>query len=776
MKFTFIKKPFITLAILISSFSLISQNTFRVNQYHIKLKISTKKSGFISGNTKVTIVSDTDNLREIALDLSNGLKVDSVIPSLSFSQKDNKLIIALKDSLLKYNLKTIDIHYKGAPSLDPYWGGFYFNGDYAFNLGVGFVVVPHSFGRAWFPCKDEFTEKSKFNFNINTDSGYRAICNGTLIKKETSLDSGINWHWELRDPIPAYLASVAVSKYETVNYTLNSISNPKLPVLLSAIESDTSKMKKSFANLSAALACYEKYFGKHRFERIGYNAVPFSSGAMEHATNIAYPLNLIDGTLQGETTMAHEFSHHWWGDNTTCDKPEEMWLNEGWAQYSESLFLEFLYGSKNYKSDIRSNHSEVMRWAHVKDSGEFSLVEVPLNRTYGKHVYNKGGDLIHTLRNWVGDSIFILANKELQQNYEFSNINTEIMKSVYSKYTSGNSDAFFDQWIKQKGSPHFYIYSTETEKLANDWKSKVLIKQNGRFNSTFYSGVPFTLTAFGANWQRLDMKGIINDWVNNFEMVTTFNPVYFVFDYDEKLSDAISDNVKIISKTGSSTFVESLAFVNVTSITDSAMLRIEHHWTGPETNGLKRPFISDYRYWTIGGIWPNDFNATLRLDYNGQRPSTHNSGWLDHTFLRKTEDSMVILYRENASKPWNIEQNVIKNIGNKLDKAGYFIINKIKKGDYCWAIFDEQITEITNVEGPLKIKLYPNPTKGTINVNFKGELQNNKLRVLSLDGKNIGITRISKCNDGLVVQIDDLINGIYILEINNQKFKFVVLN
>jgi aminopeptidase N len=86
------------------------------------------------------------------------------------------------------------------------------------------------------------------------------------------------------DPIPTYLASVAIANYEEVTMNVDGI-----PVLLTSLAVDTANLRKSFVNLPTCIRRFEEVYGKHSFDRIGFNTVPFNSGAMEHATNIAYP-------------------------------------------------------------------------------------------------------------------------------------------------------------------------------------------------------------------------------------------------------------------------------------------------------------------------------------------------------------------------------------------------------------------------------------------------------------------------------------------------------
>ncbi len=122
------------------------------------------------------------------------------------------------------------------------------------------------------------------------------MCNGLLSGVTNNGNGTSTYHWELKQPIPTYLSSVAIAPYTLNEYTHNGI-----PVILSSIAEDSVDMAKSFRNLNGCIDAYLSRYGTHTFDRIGFNAVPFNGGAMEHATNIAYPNFGVDGDLTYET-------------------------------------------------------------------------------------------------------------------------------------------------------------------------------------------------------------------------------------------------------------------------------------------------------------------------------------------------------------------------------------------------------------------------------------------------------------------------------------------
>ena len=130
----------------------------------------------------------------------------------------------------------------------------------------------------WFPCFDNFVERSKYEFIICSDTLRKAYCNGQLIS-DIITNNKRKRNWILNEQIPTYLACVALANYTQVNWNINTLSGNK-PIILAAVASDTSAMKAGFINLKNCIHGFENYFGPYKWNRFGYALVPFNSGAM----------------------------------------------------------------------------------------------------------------------------------------------------------------------------------------------------------------------------------------------------------------------------------------------------------------------------------------------------------------------------------------------------------------------------------------------------------------------------------------------------------------
>ncbi len=404
-------------------------DTIDILKYTINANITDFVKDTIRCNTIVKFKPKINSQNKIRLDLLK-MFIDSIklnTTTLTYTYNDTVVKVNLPLSYNTTDTVDITLFYHGKPQGDPSgWGGFYFNGNYAFNLGVGFGAKPHNYGRVWFPCFDNFVEKSQYEFNITSDSTKRAYCNGQLMS-DVKTGSTRTRKWIMQKEIPSYLASVSLADYTQVSWT-HTISTGTVPIILAARAVDTTALKNGFVNLKNWITGAENYYGPYVWNRVGYCLVPFSSGAMEHATNISYP-QLATNIAYESSIMAHEFSHHWWGDLMTCETQEDMWLNEGWATYSQRLFKEWVYNKQQYYTDVKLDHEYLMHYAHIMEKSYRAVSGVPFQYTYGDHVYKKGADVAHTLRSYMGDAAFFAGLKYVMVQKAYKNMNSADFRS-----------------------------------------------------------------------------------------------------------------------------------------------------------------------------------------------------------------------------------------------------------------------------------------------------------------------------------------------------------
>jgi hypothetical protein len=752
-------------------------DSFYVSHYTISMDLSNLALKTISGNCEIKGVSRIDKLNRLSLELYK-LTVDSVF------QKGKKITFLYNDSLLNpaldqnYNTGDsfdISIYYHGHP-LQTSWGGFYFDplANYAFNLGVSLYDNPHNFGRIWFPCVDNFIDKALFSFYITTKNIHKCYCNGLL--KDSVLNTGntITWHWEMNQPIPPYLASVAVGNYKTLYSSFTGKSGKK-PVLIGVIPADSVIAKTTFQHLPQILAEYESYYAPYAFDRVGFVGVNFSAGAMEHASNIALPNSAIESGLSEESLWAHELSHHWWGDLMTCKTAADMWLNEGWASFNESMYQEKLYGTKAYNAYARSTHYYAIRYAHEVDNGDRALSPMPTQYTYGPTVYKKGADVARTLRAYLGDTLFFKGIQTFIHDYSFKSASSDDFKNSLSASTGVDMTGFFQDWVYSPGWPHFKITS-----LADNGTSLTATVSNRRVNNftSHYDNTPLEITWFDAGWNRHTLPASHFNLAGQNNITVPRSASFVALDIDGKITDATTKEYKVIKAKGSYNYTECLTNLVVDSLKDSALVYVVHNWIGADrtANTPKNIKLSTDRYWTVDGIFTPGFHAQMTMNYDGRTFSNpYYGGYLDNNLLKGVnEDSIVLMYKSLYGGDWiQLKENIdyIKTTGGKTDDFGNIKILNLKRGEYCLGIYDYKAGINEHSVGMNDyFDLFPNPASNSLHINIKNNASVKLLQVFDTNGRQVkSISRPSPSTNEIYIRYLDLGAGSYILQVTTEE-------
>lgn len=689
-------------------------DSISIEHYTIRLDVRDFSTFVLKGQTEVIFEPLVNGISEIRLDLL-GLTVDSIHDPngnlLSYTSVPLGLNIDLGTTFNTGDSTSIELFYHGNPVQDPTFGGFYFNASYAYNVGVSLEDIPHNYGKTWFPCFDNFTTRSTYDLYVTTLPAHDAVCGGVFQSTAINPDLSETHHWKVNQTIPSYLISVAVSDYVFVNETFTDYQSNPVPVKLAAHASDTVNMISSFTNLESAFDVFEEKWGPYRWDRVGYVLVPMTAGAMEHAMNIAFPQAAANGGLGWQSVMAHELSHHWWGNLVTCRTAEDMWINEGSAVYCEYVFTEDFNGRAAYETAVRTNHKDLLRTCHIDDSGYWPLSGVPLQYTYGSTTYTKGADIIHTLRAYLGDSLFFNGLAELLEQNKFSDIDAIEYRDDLSAITGVNLDNFFADWIFQGGWPHISIDSLTTTPNGGQFDVTVHLKQKLVGRNNYATDVPVTLTLRDDSWNTFEQT-IQSSGMNNTVTVTVpFSPTLGYLNRDELISHAVTATYTTINTPGNRILSHSNISLQVQSVTDSAFVVVEHNWAAPDavidqTSGYA---ISPQRYWRIDGIWDAGFSTNATFRYSGQLSGANSH--LDHLLITGAEDSIVLLYRPNRSTDWTEFPDYTLSIGNVSDKTGTLNATNLLKGEYAIALKGQSLG-LSEEQVIDQVLIYPNPTTG----------------------------------------------------------------
>jgi len=715
----------------------------------------------IDACTEVILASKIDNLDFVKLELKD-LEIESVLVDgqfASFSYDGEIITISLANPINTGDEVTVEVDYSGEPFHED-WGGFHWSGEYCFNLGVGFVSIPHNLGKTWFPCIDDFRDRAYYKINATVEAGKDAVCGGLLEEVVDNGNGTFTYKWSLGQTIPTYLASIAVGDYARWTDTYNGI-NGDIPIEIWVRPSDSGNVNGSFQNLDAMLQLYEEKFGPYRFDRIGY--VSTSIGFMEHATNIASPHGTFNGGLGYETYIAHELGHMWFGDNVTCASAEEMWINEGWATFMDGLVQENLYSREQYLEFMREKHKSVIQYCHTTSSGYFPLNQIPQTLTYDQlAAYDRGAIMVHTLRGYLGDDVFFDAMAAFNEEYKFSYVTSEDMRDFLTSHTGINMTGWFDNWVFHSGTPHYSIDSMLVNPTPGETDVTVFLKQKRHGPEFIGDGNKFEITFIDEDWNLHTEMVNFDGAVGNASFSLPIAPVTAFVDLNELMCDAITEHSIVISEPDEYVFPYTFSNLEVQDVGgDSALVRIEHNWAPPDAleNPIQGLTISDYRYWKVDGMIPDGFTATIRFWYSV-------SGHLDDGILTNPEDSIIVMYRPSPAYDWQYVD--FTKLGNW--NIGYLYVDNMQKGEYTLAVCDDTFVGVSNNKDKKDsgMIIYPNPSNGSINIQTA---QAGVLEVYNSSGIKLEKITIQSPSVQTLWETDHLAKGTYFVRFkteNNQ--------
>jgi aminopeptidase N len=722
-----------------------------VTHYEIQLDVLDFTTRIIHGQTTVTFTPTIANVNTLGLELRQ-LGVDSVFfegqQITTYTHNADNLLITLPQSLSPGDTVAVKVFYHGVP-FNESWGGFHFSGQYAFNLGVGFETYPPSLGKAWFPCVDNFFDRALFDYHIRVTDDKKAVCGGLLQSTTVHGDGTHTFHWKTDYTIPTYLASFAIGEYVGVTDTFSGMERD-IPITIYVRPVDTGKVAGSFSNIHTIMANLENRFGPYPFERIGYSGTAL--GAMEHAGNIAYPNSVIDNTATYEWLYTHEISHMWFGNKVTCAGPGEMWLNEGWAVWTELLYREDLYGPEAALAVQRSKHKNVLHFAHTPsgDGSYHALYNIPGTYVYGETVYQKGGIVVQTLRHYLGDELFFPAIQHYLDTFAYHHASSYDLSDVLSQHSGVDLTAFFDSWVFQPGFPHYSIDSFN----LTDQGTEVFVRQRSKGRDFIGDRNIVEITFMDQNRQMYSDTMIFDGHTGSKIFQAPFEPVIAMMDYHEKICDATTDRSRLITQAGTYDFTDTFSKLLVSAAPDTAFVRITHNWVAPDPMQNPHPglTLSDYRHWHVDGIIPNGFETEMHLFY--QR-----TGFLDNNLIINQADSLVILYRPTTADEW---QSVpFSRIGPW--SIGWIVLDTLRTGEYTLAVWNAMYVGLPASKKPEKTNLicFPNPGSGAVTMVWEAA-NAHIIRITDLNGKLVDTLNTTGHDKSLIWDTSKLKPGAYV--------------
>jgi aminopeptidase N len=418
----------------------------------------------------------------------------------------DKMIIELPDPLLEGEKLRLKILYscgtRANGSFSKPRSGFHFIEDKNGNAYQSWTQGETTESRYWFPCIDHPQIKYKRELQITAPENFIVISNG-----ESYREGNNNWIYKEDTSNPAYLTSVVIGDFEEEEDTYINKENKKIglkyywPKRIKKEDamytySVTPDILKFFEFFLDTLYPYNKY------SQVAVDE--FEYGGMENTNATTLNENIFHDEIASIdfrddiSTVVHEIAHQWFGDLVTCEDWRDLWLNEGFANYCEALYLDrnYIYNSQEIDQNTRNEffyhlHSSVRSYfREFTSSYQRPIVTNKYKHPddlLDRHTYSKGGIVLHMIRSILDDdNKFRQVLKTYLAEHKFKNAETDNLRQVFEKVTGSNYLQFFDQWLFQEGHPILEIeYSLLTEQKENEKKIKIKITQKQKESFVF---------------------------------------------------------------------------------------------------------------------------------------------------------------------------------------------------------------------------------------------------------------------------------------------------
>jgi aminopeptidase N len=390
---------------------------------------------------------------------------------MKYSRRGNAFFVTLDKNLPVGSEATLALKFSGKVQVavrPPWDGGWIFAKD---KMGRPWMSVAcQGLGASvWFPCKDHQSDEPDLGatLKIQVADSLVAVGNGRLKAKHQYEAGKTSWEWEVKNPINNYNIIPYIGKYVEFSEMYEG-ENGKLDCTYWVLDYNLDKAKKQFNQVKPMLQAFEHWFGPYPFYEDGYKLVESPHLGMEHQSAVAYGNGYQNGYrgrdlsgsgwgLKWDFIIVHESGHEWFGNNITTNDLADMWVHEGFTNYSETIFTTYHHGREAGN-------------AYVQGTRKLIQNDIPIIGKYGVNeegsgdMYYKGGNLIHYVRQlFNNDDQFRLSLREMNKRFYHSTINSSDVEKFWSEKTGRDLSPLFDQYLRSTSIPTLEIKKSKHE-------------------------------------------------------------------------------------------------------------------------------------------------------------------------------------------------------------------------------------------------------------------------------------------------------------------------
>jgi aminopeptidase N len=440
-----------------------ADTTIDIKFYHLGIDIGIDNP-YLVGNVKCVFQPLIVNLDQLHLDLNSSMNIDSITgPVAGFDHSDDIIQIDLNNTFGPDEIVELSIYYQGVPKLAGGYKGMRYETHGSGHPIIATLSTPY-LAHYWYPCKDGPTDKPDSVYvditipdTLIGGIELIGISNGLL--EETVMNGNKKtFKWRHRYPIVTYYVMAAVSNYEIISENYTGNYGEQYPLDYYVFEETYSQSLAGIADMPLALDAFSELFGIYPFNEEKYGMTELGYyGAIENQTN-----TIINNMSTGWFMISvHELGHMWFGDMITCANWHHGWLNEGFATYSEALYVESQNGHGAYMDYIDNEQYFYGGTLYLENAQDTFNVFQPI-------IYSKGSYVLHMLRGVLGDDVFFEGIKSYATDpaLMYGNATTEELQAVMESTSGMDLGFFFNQWVYDEYYPK-YQYNYENNVFGN---------------------------------------------------------------------------------------------------------------------------------------------------------------------------------------------------------------------------------------------------------------------------------------------------------------------
>lgn len=420
--------------------------------------------------------------RAMQIDLQTPLEVDSMVQDgrrLTYRRDGNAFFVTMAGKQAKGATRIITVYYHGRPTVavkPPWDGGLIWARDPDGRPWIS-TACQGLGASVWWPTKDtQADEPDSQRVAITAPDSLQVVANGRLRGMTKLADGWATWEWFVTSPINNYDVAPYIGRYAQISDTYAG-EGGLLTLDLRPLESHREDALQHWDDVKPMLKCFESWFGPYPWYRDGYRLIEAPHLGMEHQSAVAYGNGFqhgyhgtdLSGTGWGLTwdfIVIHESAHEWWGNSITSADIADMWVHESFANYSESLYTECLYGTPAGAAYVMGTRKLIKNDRPIV--GPFGVnAEGPLD------MYYKGGNMLHTIRQVVGnDSTWRAVLRGLNATFAHQVVTGRQIQEYMSAHSGVDLRHVFQQYLTTTKVPTLE-YRLDDSTLTYRWADVV---------------------------------------------------------------------------------------------------------------------------------------------------------------------------------------------------------------------------------------------------------------------------------------------------------------